>query len=215
MKIKLLLISFCIVSIYLFAELPVSISIETKGGYNATDKMAYAENEAVIEKEFDVLKGLTLGFENLVVYEHPDLSDEVTLGLSLGLLDFLSIGVAPKLFIADSVTFGLDGILTIGYEFEKISFNIEDENEFLYNFNDKAFEYVNTLGIEKMFEINEKMGIGIGLENELVITKEEISDGLLIGPKLNYDFFSVYINYALGITPEVSHSAELGVAFEF
>ncbi|MBN1755889.1 hypothetical protein JW877_06710, partial [bacterium] len=163
----------------------------------------------------DVFKGLTLGFENLVIFEKPDLTDEITIGAGLGLLDFLSIGIASKILISDSITFGIDGMVTFGYELEKIGLLLEDENEFLYNFNDKSFEYVNTFTLEKMFKINEKMGIGFGLENEHLITKEEVSDGLLMGLIFNYKLFNIYANYAFGILPDITHGSEMGIGVEF
>lgn len=214
LKINLLL-ALLFISANAFAELPISIGIDTKGGYNFSDKIMYIENEAIFEKEFDVLKGLTVGFENLFIFENPDLADEMTLGAGLGLLDFLSIGIASKLFISDSLSFGVNGIVVLGYEFEKIGLSIDDGNEFLYNFHKKSFEYVNTFSLEKMFEINDKAGIGFGIENELVVTKEEIVDGLLAGPKFNLNNFSFYANYALGIVPNISHGAEIGIGIEF
>ncbi|MFP4416251.1 MAG: hypothetical protein ACLFSB_03175 [Chitinispirillaceae bacterium] len=197
-------------------RLPFSLSMDFRGGYGATDDVYYGENEIVLEKEFDVLNGMTVGVENLLVYEKQGYTDEITAGIGFGLLDFLSIGFAGKAFIADETAFGVDGILSFGHEFENIGLAVSDDNEFLYNFTDEAFEYVNTLCIEKSFDLTNQLGLTLALENELVVSDGSAESGLLAGPVLGYRMVNVFANYTLGIDSEMktSHGAQAGVLVE-
>ena len=220
-------IAVCILIIlsaqFLSAELPFAISDETVSGYDIDAECSCLANELIIEKEFDVLKGLTVGVEN--VYAMDDLTgsgyaDEITLGLGLGISDFLSVGLAPKLFIfPEGSETGLDTVLALGHEFEKIGLIVEDENEFLYNFTVKAWEYVNTLGIEKsLFQLGKSVYINLFLENEYVRAIEkgaEAEDGLKAGPAMNISFFSLGVFYSAALAPEVAHGIEGSIVFSF
>ena len=220
-------VTICVLIIFtaqfLLAEFPFSISDETISAYDVDAECSCLENELIIEKEFDVLKGLTVGVEN--VYAMDDVtqsgySDEITIAFGLGVLDFLSIGVAPKIFLSSEESqSGLDNIIGLGHEFGKIGLIIEDENEFLYNFTVKAWEYVNTLGIEKsLFQLGKSVYINLFLENEYVRAIEkgaEAEDGLKAGPAMNISFFSLGVFYSAALAPEVAHGIEGSLVFEF
>ena len=220
-------IAVCILIIlsaqFLSAELPFAISDETVSGYDVDAECACLENELIIEKEFDVLNGLTIGVEN--VYAMDDLTgsgyaDEITLGLGIGILDFLSVSLAPKFFISpEGSESGFDTVLALGHEFEKIGLIVENENEFLYNFSGEAWEYVNTLGIEKsLFRLGQNLYLNFFLENEFVSALEkgaEAEDGLKAGPIANISFFSVGVFYSAALAPEIAHGIEGSIAVSF
>lgn len=208
---SLLLIAFPLIA---YAEMPFSVSIDTFGGYNTTTSLGYCENDIELEKTFDELSGLTFNLENSVIYDQI-WSDEITASVSVNLMDFLSVGLAPKVFIGETTAFGLDGLLTLGLDIEEAGFSIEDENEFLYLFEDASFQYINTLGMEKLFSIDDNSSWGFAFENVLVAYSDLIEDSLTLGPVYNIGMFSIYANYCLGITPELTHGAEAGKVMGF
>jgi len=81
------------------AELPFALSVDTTGGYNVSDEAVYAENEIVLEKEFDQLKNFTFAIDNIVIYQDPDLSDELGFGISYLCL-MLSRSVSNRSFFS-------------------------------------------------------------------------------------------------------------------
>jgi hypothetical protein len=210
------LVCFCLARMNVSAELPVAASVETKCGCALCSGAVFGENEIVLEKEFTVLKGLTICAENLAVYADESFVNEATAGAGICLLDFLSAGIAAKIFSGDGVSVGADGIVAAGHEFEAWGLALEDENEFLYNFTDSTFEYVNTLAIEQSLWNSGESGFGIAFENELVHSGGETESGVLIGPFVGHRFFTAFVNYVLGVSSEApSHGAEIGTVFEF
>ena len=67
---KYFIYSLIILTLLLYhgnAELLFTLSVETKAGYNLNDNIICLENEIVVEKEFDILNGLIIGLENLII----------------------------------------------------------------------------------------------------------------------------------------------------
>lgn len=197
------------------AELPFALTNDTTGGYNATDKAVYAENETVIEKEFDQLKNFTFAIDNIVSYEDPDVADELGFGVTYALFDFLTIGVKPQLFFGEEFSTGATGTIGLEYAIEGIGLSFEDTNDFAYNFTESAFEYVNTFGIEKSITSFGDWGLAIGIENEIVVPDGDVEDLLSVGPSVSNDTLSFSAAYVVGIAPEVSHAFEAGVGLSF
>jgi len=197
-----------------WAKNPISAGLDIKVGTSFDDSTYFLEQSATFEKASDVLKGVTFGFENLVSYADPVFSGEMTFSISYGIGDNITIGVAPKMYLASSLTFAVDTTIGFSFDIAKMGLSLSDDNSFLYNFDAKQLDYANTLGIEKTFKINETVSFGLGLENELTVVDGDIADGISVGPKLVYGSLTFYFNYLLGIVPDVTHGAEFGIALE-
>ncbi|MBN1603729.1 MAG: hypothetical protein JW915_19105 [Chitinispirillaceae bacterium] len=194
----------------------ISISMETKAGYDFTNKFPYGENELIVEKRFSTVDALSAVVENLLSYDDGTFTDEITVGAIGVPLRFLSVCAACKFFIIkDDIGFGIDGKIVIGHDFQTVGFNFEDENEFLYDITGKRFEYVNTFYAEKSFNVTANTSVGILLEHEVTISECDFESLLLMGPMYSIKCFSLYVNYAVGIKPCITHGTELGCVFGF
>lgn len=189
--------------------------------------IGYMENELVFEKAFD-WQGFYVGFENIFAMEnfrHIDFADEISIGFGFGFVDWLTLSLYQKMFIAAEGTeigagFGVDMMAVLGFEIEDKGFAVEDENEFVYNATGNTWEYVNTLGIDwRPVEIGDSLSFGFFFENELVAPIEggsEPEDGMLIGPVIGNDNFSFGLFYALGLAvgEDAGHGIEMSLVFE-
>jgi hypothetical protein len=203
-----------------YAELPVAISVNTKAGTMFADGGLYGENEIVVEMEFDVLSGLCVGVENLLggdLVPGVSLADEATLGISLSPVPVVSLGVAGELFGEESgVSYAVDGIVGLGYEWDSAGICIGDESEFVLHLPSTDLEYVNTLSVTKDFALSDTRSVCLALEHELVVTSGDAEGCALCGPGYCWRFICVYANYVLGwISEGVSHGAEGGIGLEF
>lgn len=215
-KALLCLVAMIFVSVSaMAAELPFSLSIDTTGGYNITDEAVYAENEIAAEKEFDSLKNFTFGLGNIVTYEDPDFSDEVYFTVAYTMFEVITVGVKPQLFFGEEFSSGVTGSLGLSHEIENMGLSFSLDNEFAYNFNESAFEYVNTLGMEKLLVSFGAWTLAAGIENELVVPDGDIEDALSVGPSISNDLLSFSAVYVIGLAPEVSHGVEIGMGLSF
>lgn len=194
----------------------LSISMETKAGCYFASKVPYGENELIVEKQFSTLEALSAVVENLLSYADDTFTDEITVGAIAVPLKFLSLCAACKILIfKNDIGFGIDGKVIIGHDFQTTGFNLEDENEFFYDITGKKYEYVNKFLAAKSFHLTANTSAGIILEHEITVSESDFENQLLVGPLYTINHISLYVNYAVGIKPCITHGMELGCVFEF
>jgi hypothetical protein len=214
-KIKLSAISlFLTMSVtILYAEIPFSLCIETKGGTVLSTNSLYFENEIAIEKEFPALSGFTLGLENSACHDGSELANETTLGFGIGVIEHLStVGLLRICSEVHGILLG--GIGAVDYDFEDYGLLLCDENELVYMVREKTVSYVNTFQLEKAMPAAGLFSFYIALENEFIV-EDGFENTLLLGPGASYKYLSIFINYLLSSADGYSHGAEAGVVFEF
>ncbi|MDY6788061.1 MAG: hypothetical protein SVK54_08055 [candidate division WOR-3 bacterium] len=217
MRKVILITIFAISIIAIMGSDLADISVDNKFLYSITDKEYGLENEIIIEKTFDKLNGVTPGFENLISYAPGILSDEISIGVMFDINEFIAAGVVNKIFYENTLTYGVDGIVSLGYESEAIGLSVEDENEFLYNISDNSIEYVNTLTAEKSLAAVNSSELTLYFENEFVYSPDsgDYSDGLLIGPSFFAEPINIYLNYSISLIPQINHGTEGGFVLVF
>lgn len=204
------------------AELPFSISDETKLGKSLEQDIFFLENELILEKEFP-RPDLIISAENLYAKENlkeDSYYDEITLCSTIGINDMFRTGLAPVFFLSpDENQFSLDLLFILSFEFESIELCLEDENEFIYNFDLVNWTFVNTLALEKkLFSLSSKTELLLYLENEYGQAMEkgsEAEDCLLFGPVLNTDHLALGLFYAPDLIPEAAHNLVLSLTLCF
>lgn len=215
---KVILITIFAISIIVITGSDLAdVSVDNKLLYSITDKEYGLENEIIIEKSFDKLNGVTLGLENLISYAPGILSDEISIGVMFDINEFIAAGIVNKIFYENTLTYGFDGIVSLGYEWETIELSVEDENEFLYNFSDSTIEYISTLAAEKSLAAFNSNELTLYVENEFVYSLDsgDYSDGLLIGPSFFAEPINIYLNYSISLIPQINHGAEGGFVLVF
>ncbi|MBD3419483.1 MAG: hypothetical protein GF398_05125 [Chitinivibrionales bacterium] len=212
---------FCFGLMLNVAGFPFLLGCEAKLGYLFPDVSGFFENEIILKKDFDILNGLAAGAENLLTGDigtPAKVSDEITLGVSLALLPFLSTAIAGKTFLEDEeASFGVDGLIGIELEFEESAVSISDENEFLYHINNNEFEYVNTFYCGKSFSLRKNLQWFIECEHEFIAVSSDRESCLLAGPGLSVAIFDFYVHYVLVAADAMkpAHGFEGGLVCSF
>lgn len=208
----------------LFSRLPFSISDETSFHFDLDEGATCLENELVLEKEFDILYGLTFSAENLYMLDDLEQSiyaDEVTFGSSINVLNFLGTGAAHRIFIFQDqdMEHGLDLSVFLSYELEDLELCMEDENEFIYNYSTDNWTYINTLGIDKnIYSLTDFVNLSFYLENEYVdgfLFICQAEDSLKTGPVLNFAHWALALYYTSVLLPEYRTGIEAGLLVQF
>ncbi len=213
-KIALLLLLLNISISSAWSDDNLSVSIEFLRDYAITVEEQTIENTVLIEKS---ISDVTMGFENVFTGTgsmHSNNSDELNLTISYTVQELISLSALQRFVITDdsglSISTSGGGIATI--TFETIA-SISDENEITFGYKDDTWEYINTFLIEKEFYSTTKFTISSGIENELIIPKENATaNGTLLFTTLGYKSMGVTIGYILEIAPSTAHSLEFGLS---
>jgi hypothetical protein len=200
----------------LTAEVSIYFSNDIVNRFNATLKQYQFENDTLFEADLGLLDGFILSAENFIGYEDEIFFDEIKAGLEVWFFPFISLGVRHIFFFSDGFSPALSICAKLAYDNECIGLSITDENDFIINYLDSNFEYVNSLGAEKMFKLNDTLILSAELSNDFAWNEEEsFSDSISAGPGIWIKYFGISVKYSLLIVPEIEHSIEGHVIFEY
>ncbi|MGL1889385.1 MAG: hypothetical protein OCD76_22915 [Reichenbachiella sp.] len=212
-KITLLLLLLIFTISSAWSDDNLSLSIELLRDYAVTAEEQIFENTILIEKS---ISDVTIGFENIFAGTgsvHSNNSDELNLSIGYTVQEHLSLSALQRFIITDDsgITSTLSGGGIAAITFETFA-SVSDENEITFAYENDTWEYVNTFLVEKEFYSTKIFTITSGIENELIITKEDAAvNSTLLFTTLGYKSMGLTAGYILETAPSTAHSIEFGL----
>jgi hypothetical protein len=205
-----------------FAELPVSVTVDTTGSYSITGQSFALETDASLMKGLNILSGGYVHLGHNFFYEGM-VTDTPYIGFGVNPIPYLTGYVYTSLMLSHmpagtSETLILSPGLTGMYTFESIGLTISDDNCFNFYLPGLSWDYINTLNVSWSFGLSDAASLVIGVENELYIVPAppvSVTDTITVSAGVEAAPLAFALQYGLVVTPAIDHSIGVNMAFSF